>query len=147
MSQREPHLFYWRDPNSYANDPYIIDSVEPAQEISVAARATVIDSLSFAGIENKRAQKAIKDVRQHGTITIWDSFYKEETANLVAFRRKASIVFVEAMPSVLTELTKKDSHLLFPVSVIHPYSRWNSSLERRIEAAFKDFVTQKQPNN
>lgn len=144
MSRREPNLFYWRDPSSYDNDPYITVSVEPPeQKINAAARAAVIDSLITAGIENNRAQNAIKGIQQDGAITIWDSYFDKETANLVPFRRRASMVFVEAIPSVLTELTKRDPHLLLPVSVIHPYSRWNSSLERRVEATFKKFVAQK----
>ncbi len=143
MSRQEPHLFFWRDHNSYDNDPHIIHSIEPGQEILAAARAAVIDSLIFAGTEKERAQKAIKDVQQGGAIMIWDSVYVEETANLVAFQRKASMVFVETIPSVLTELTKKDPHLLLSASALLPYSGWNSSLERRVELAFKKFVAQK----
>lgn len=142
MSRREPHLFYWRDPNSYDNNPYIIDQTEPGQEINAAARAIVIDSLIFAGTENKRAQKAIKDVRQGGTIIIRYSYFDKATTNLVALLRKAPMVLVETIPSVLTGL-KKDLHSLHPASVIQPYSRWKSSLERRVELAFQRFVAQK----
>lgn len=137
MSRREPNLFYWRDPNSYDNDPYITVSVEPEQEINTAARDAVVDSLIIAGIEDDRAQKAIKGIQQDGAINIVDSSYALRGA-----RRRASLVFVKTMPSVLTGL-EKNLHLLLPASVIRPYSRYNSSLERRVELAFKRFVAHK----
>lgn len=56
------------------------------------------------------------------------------------------MVFVEVMPSVLNGLTKQDAHLLLPASILQPYQRFNNSLERRIEAAFKKFVVQRLPN-
>lgn len=140
MSRKEPHLFYWRDHNSYDDDPWIPASVEPDQTPDEVARAAVIDSLVFEGIDEERAKKAIRGTAKCGTLV--DHFLEEGPEDGLR-RRKAAMVFVKVMPSVLIELTKRDPHLLFPERVIQPYSRWNGSLERRVELAFKRFVAQR----
>ncbi len=143
MSRQEPHLFFWRDHNSYDNDPYITGSVTLGQENDAVARAAVIDSLVFEGIDGERSEKAIKDIQRHGTVVF--PFLEEAAKKLEWRERRAPMMFVEVMPSVLNELTKKDMHLLLPASVLKPYSKWNNSLERRVEAAFKNFAAEKQP--
>lgn len=145
MSRGEPHLFYWRDHNSYDNDPYIIGDIGSETEIDEVARAEVVDSLVFEEIEEKKARGAIKGVDRSGVIVF--DFIEDGEKGIEWKTRRAPMVFVEVMPSVLKELTKREAHLLFPAWVLKPNSKWNNSTDRRIEKAFKQFAVQKRPTS
>ncbi|OGH21463.1 MAG: hypothetical protein A2958_01615 [Candidatus Levybacteria bacterium RIFCSPLOWO2_01_FULL_38_13] len=142
MSRGEPHLFFWRDHNSYDNDPYLTGDINSGSEITEVARAEVADSLVFEGIEEKITEGAIKGAVQSGTVVI--PFIKSVEEGIEWENQRVPLVFVEVMPSVLQELTKRNAHLLLPAWVLRPNSKWNDSHERRIEKAFKKFAAQRK---
>jgi hypothetical protein len=74
-----------------------------------------------------------------------NSEYQE--GEFVSRNQMLPIFFVEVMPSVLHELTKKDAHLLHPAWVLQPNSEWLRGYpeERNIYKAFKKFASRKQP--
>ncbi|OGH15867.1 MAG: hypothetical protein A3C30_03505 [Candidatus Levybacteria bacterium RIFCSPHIGHO2_02_FULL_40_18] len=139
---REPHLFYWRDHNSYNDDPYLTGDINSESEINEVARAEVADSLVFEGVNEKTAKAAIKGVEKSGVIVF--PFLEDGEERLEWKKRRVPMVFVEIMPLLLQELSKGDSHSLHPAWVLRPNSKWNNSIERRIEKAFKQFAAHKQ---
>lgn len=128
ISKQEPNLLYWEDSND--RYPYIADSVYPGKNIEETARTIVIENLVEEGVDPLRAPKAVIGVRRFGALI----FPVEDVM------RKAIMVFVQVIPSVLKNL--KYSRDLFPARIIRPYSVSNNGYpdDRKVEIAFKKFI-------
>jgi hypothetical protein len=111
--------------------------------VDQAAKADVTEALTFEGIEEKRAKGSIKGVTQRSRVSF--NIYEDAPEQSGFRRRVVPLVFVEVMPSVLQELTKKAPHGFYPSSVLQPYSKWleGRGRERSIEKAFKKFASER----
>lgn len=141
VSRNEPNLFYWRNHDSYDSDLYLLGEISSEADIDGVAREEVASTLVFEGIDKKRAIGAIKGVQQSGRIAL--DFLEDGENGIENRRRVIPMVFVEMMPSVLRELTKRGVHFLHPAWALRPRSKRNNSEERSIKGAFKKFAAQK----
>ena len=147
MSKKEPHLYFWRDLNSYDNDPYTIGILDSTGNLDKAARGSVADSFAYYGIDRKKAEGGIKRVKISGTTTY--TFLKEaKGGNPDEWKwgiQRVPMVFVEVMPSLIKQLTKRGGGLavFYPARTLKPNSRANNTMERRVGRAFKKFAANK----
>lgn len=139
MSKNEPHLFFWRDHNSYANDAFFSVGVENGASLSETAREAVKDMLVFEGVPEEEAKKSIKKTSEKGRLLL--SYYAGiKDGKMKWDRQSVPAVFVEVKPSLLNRLEKEGGHLLFSHEVLRPRSNWNDRVEKRVLRAFKNFA-------